>query len=72
MPLARSDVKDVIYVSCNPAALSKDLPPLREAGFELVSWHVVDQFLWSSEVETVITLSRDTKRLRKLAKKRSS
>lgn len=72
LPLARSAVKDIVYISCNPAALAKDLPPLREAGFHLVSWHVVDQFLWSSDVEAVITLSRDTKRLRKLEKKRSS
>ncbi|MXV35437.1 MULTISPECIES: class I SAM-dependent RNA methyltransferase [unclassified Saccharibacter] len=69
-PLARSDVKDIVYISCNPAALTKDLAPLHKAGFQIIDWHVVDQFLWSSDVETVITLSRDAKRLKKIEKKR--
>lgn len=71
-PLAHSEVKDIIYISCNPAALTKDLIPLHAAGFQIIDWHVVDQFLWSSDVETVITLTRSTKRLHKVEKRRKS
>lgn len=67
-PLARSDVRDVIYVSCNPVALEADLSHLAKAGFDVLSWTVVDQFLWSTEVESVIVLTRDAKRLKKSRK----
>ncbi|MXV44606.1 class I SAM-dependent RNA methyltransferase [Saccharibacter sp. 17.LH.SD] len=69
-PLAQSDCRDIIYVSCNPTALTKDLTLLKKAGYEIFGWHVIDQFLWSGEVEAVIALSRDAKRLRKAKKKR--
>nr|WP_294918130.1 class I SAM-dependent RNA methyltransferase [uncultured Neokomagataea sp.] len=64
-PLARSAVRDIIYVSCNPVALKKDLQTLHKAGFELISSTVVDQFLWSTEIETVVVLSRDPKRIKR-------
>ncbi|QDH23996.1 class I SAM-dependent RNA methyltransferase [Neokomagataea tanensis] len=70
-PLARSTVKDLVYVSCNPAALKKDLQTLHKAGFELISSTVVDQFLWSTEVETVVVLSRDPKRIKRESSRRS-
>ncbi|GBQ63074.1 class I SAM-dependent RNA methyltransferase [Komagataeibacter swingsii] len=47
----------VIYVSCNPAALQRDLTPLRHAGYRLDSVTVIDQFLWSAEVESVCVLT---------------
>ncbi|WP_256888007.1 class I SAM-dependent RNA methyltransferase [Acidomonas methanolica] len=65
--IARSGVRDVVYVSCNPRALEKDAARLREAGYALVAVTVVDQFLWSAEVEAVIALTKDPKRLRKHA-----
>ena len=68
--LLRSKVQDVVYVSCNPAALEKELPALKQAGFAVLSWTVIDQFLWSTDVETVLVLSRDPKRIRKAEKKR--
>ncbi|WP_395371922.1 class I SAM-dependent RNA methyltransferase [Komagataeibacter diospyri] len=47
----------VIYVSCNPVALQRDLTPLRQAGYRLDSITVIDQFLWSAEVESVCVLT---------------
>ncbi|QDH14626.1 class I SAM-dependent RNA methyltransferase [Oecophyllibacter saccharovorans] len=67
-PLVRSEVRDVVYVSCNPQALETDLASLAQAGFEVLAWTVIDQFLWSAEVESVIVLSRDPKRIRKARK----
>ncbi|WP_408887074.1 class I SAM-dependent RNA methyltransferase [Kozakia baliensis] len=62
-PLAESQCKDIIYVSCNPKALEKDAQSLRKAGYDVLSWHVVDQFLWSSEVEAIVAFTKDSKRL---------
>ncbi|AQS87078.1 ribosomal large subunit 23S rRNA methyltransferase [Neoasaia chiangmaiensis NBRC 101099] len=63
--IAASDIADIIYVSCNPKALVKDARSLNKAGYEILDLTVIDQFLWSSEVETVVTFSKDRKRLRK-------
>ncbi|EHH68589.1 class I SAM-dependent RNA methyltransferase [Gluconobacter morbifer] len=70
-PLARSTIQDVIYVSCNPVALTRDLRPLEQAGFTVLNWTIVDQFLWSTEVETVVVLSRDLKRIRRESSRRT-
>ncbi|MFC0384469.1 class I SAM-dependent RNA methyltransferase [Muricoccus vinaceus] len=57
--LARSTIPRVIYVSCNPAALSRDLAAFARApGWRVEKAVAVDQFLWSSQVESVVTLAR--------------
>lgn len=71
IPLAKSGVKDIVYISCNPAALEKDGRALKEAGYSLLNWTVVDQFLWSTEVETVLVFSRDPKRIKRENSRRS-
>lgn len=52
----------VVYVSCNPAALSKDTALLAKAGYQLHSVSVIDQFLWSAETETVCDFRRESSR----------
>ncbi|MFT9453588.1 class I SAM-dependent RNA methyltransferase [Komagataeibacter saccharivorans] len=49
--------RHIIYVSCNPAALQRDLTPLQHLGYRLESLTVIDQFLWSAEVESVCVLT---------------
>ncbi|MEJ5153892.1 TRAM domain-containing protein [Gluconobacter wancherniae] len=71
VPLARSAVKDIVYVSCNPGALVKDTRALKAAGYSVLSWTVVDQFLWSTEVEAVVVFTRDAKRLKRESSRRS-
>jgi 23S rRNA (uracil1939-C5)-methyltransferase len=62
MPLiAASDVKRVIYVSCNPGALARDAALLSAAGFVLISATPIDQFLWSAHVECVAVFERRAK-----------
>jgi 23S rRNA (uracil1939-C5)-methyltransferase len=56
--LARSTVRRVIYVSCNPAALARDAATLRRAGFEVLGATPVDQFLWSAHLESVVVFAR--------------
>ena len=47
----------VVYVSCNPATLSRDARLLRQAGFALRSATPIDQFLWSARLESVCVFS---------------
>jgi 23S rRNA (uracil1939-C5)-methyltransferase len=56
--IAASGVKQVIYVSCNPGALTKDAAILLKAGYALVSATPIDQFLWSAQVECVAVFER--------------
>jgi 23S rRNA (uracil1939-C5)-methyltransferase len=53
--IAAARVPAVIYVSCNPAALSRDARVLREAGYRLEAAVPIDQFLWSARLEAVCT-----------------
>ncbi|NSL93356.1 class I SAM-dependent RNA methyltransferase [Acetobacter syzygii] len=52
----------VIYVSCNPAALSNDASQLASAGYRLETVSVIDQFLWSAETEAVCAFKRESSR----------
>lgn len=56
--IARSKVTTVVYVSCNPMALGRDIRVLAEVGFRVTAATLIDQFLWSSQVEAVVALSR--------------
>lgn len=59
MPLlARAKVPRVIYVSCNPVALSRDAAVLAASGYRLVSARLIDQFLWSAQIEAVAVFAR--------------
>ena len=48
----------VVYVSCDPATLARDLKILCANGYELVKVRPVDQFPMSVHVETVCCLHR--------------
>lgn len=56
--IAQSGAARVIYVSCNPAALARDARVLREAGYALLAATPIDQFLWSSRLESVCVFTR--------------
>ena len=49
--LAKSEIAQIAYVSCNPVTFARDAKVLIEAGFTLEWVQVVDQFRWSSHVE---------------------
>jgi 23S rRNA (uracil1939-C5)-methyltransferase len=48
----------VVYVSCDPATLARDVKRLGELGYHVERIVVVDQFCHSGHVETVCLLSR--------------
>ena len=48
----------IVYVSCDPATLARDVARLREEGYELRSARAVDMFPRCAHVETVALLTR--------------
>ena len=53
MPALAASGLPIIYVSCNPGALTRDSRTLLVGGYKLIAAEAVDQFLWSSQVETI-------------------
>ena len=56
--LAKSQVKLVVAVSCNPASFARDARLLVDAGFKMTALTILDQFLWSQHSELVAVLKR--------------
>jgi 23S rRNA (uracil1939-C5)-methyltransferase len=56
--LARSGVKTIVAVSCNPVSLARDLSILTAAGYRIRLVTPIDQFLWSTHVEAVAVLEK--------------
>lgn len=56
--LAKSAVKTVVAVSCDPASFARDAEILIGGGYKLKSVTAVDQFKYTSHVETVAVFSR--------------
>ncbi len=49
--LARSDVKNIIAISCDPSSFARDAKTLIAGGYELKALQPVDQFLFSPHLE---------------------
>lgn len=56
--LAKSDVKTIIYLSCNPRSFARDAAILQEAGYLVSDIKLIDQFPWSSHSELVAKLTK--------------
>ncbi|QNU66559.1 23S rRNA (uracil(1939)-C(5))-methyltransferase RlmD [Ruminiclostridium herbifermentans] len=48
----------IVYVSCNPSTLARDVKFLHENGFEVKHVQPVDMFPWSGHVESVVLIER--------------
>ena len=53
-------VENIVYISCKPTSLARDLPAFLAAGYEVQRSCSVDQFCETVHVETVVLLSRKT------------
>lgn len=51
-------VEHIVYISCKPTSLVRDLEVFLENGYRVDKAVAVDQFPWTANVETVILLSR--------------
>jgi 23S rRNA (uracil1939-C5)-methyltransferase len=58
LELAKSQVKKIVAISCNPLTLARDLAILTAGGYRIDMVTPIDQFLWSPHVEAVATLSK--------------
>jgi 23S rRNA (uracil1939-C5)-methyltransferase len=56
--LARISPPEIVYVSCDPVTLARDLKALVAAGYMLAEIHMVDMFPQTFHLETVVILRR--------------
>ena len=56
---AQSQLKRVVYISCNPASWARDGATLVGAGWRLAELRPVGQFRWSTHVELASLFVRD-------------
>ena len=59
--IAEVQPERVVYVSCNPASLARDLAFMNEHGYKALVAQPVDMFPMTSHVETVVLLNRMVK-----------
>lgn len=56
--VARLKIPRVIYVSCEPSTLARDLGLFKQAGYEIKKVQPMDMFPWTRHVETVVLIER--------------
>ena len=56
--LARISSPEIVYVSCDPVTLARDLKLLVAAGYNIAEVHMVDMFPQTFHLETVAILRR--------------
>lgn len=56
--LGKAKPKKIVYVSCDPSTLARDLKYLEEQGYKTVEVQPVDMFPMTKHVETVVLMSR--------------
>ena len=54
-------VENMIYISCKPTSLARDLVTLQSSGYEVRRMCCVDMFPGSGQIETVVLLARSGK-----------
>jgi SAM-dependent methyltransferases related to tRNA (uracil-5-)-methyltransferase len=59
--IARMKPNRIVYVSCNPSTLARDLKILEELGYLVREVQPVDMFCQTAHVESVVLLTRSEK-----------
>lgn len=60
-------VEHIVYISCKPTSLVRDLEVFLENGYRVDKAVAVDQFPWTANVETVVLLSKGVVDSKKIA-----
>ncbi len=55
----KAEPSRIVYVSCDPATLARDIKYLTEGGYEFCEATPCDMFPWTGSVETVALLSKE-------------
>jgi 23S rRNA (uracil1939-C5)-methyltransferase len=56
--LARVSAPEIVYVSCDPVTLARDLKSLATSGYNIAESHMVDMFPQTFHLETVVVLHK--------------
>jgi 23S rRNA (uracil1939-C5)-methyltransferase len=56
--LSRIAAREIVYISCDPATLARDLHPLLNSGYTARHMHLIDLFPQTFHLETVAVLDR--------------
>jgi 23S rRNA (uracil1939-C5)-methyltransferase len=56
--LARISAPEIVYISCDPVTLARDLKSLTGAGYHMAELHMVDMFPQTFHLETVTVLRK--------------
>jgi 23S rRNA (uracil1939-C5)-methyltransferase len=57
--LGRIEAPTLVYVSCDPVTLARDLRSLVDAGYRLTQLHMIDLFPQTFHLETIVVLSNN-------------
>ncbi len=52
------DVERIVYISCKPTSLARDMEMILEYGYKPVKAECVDMFPWTRGIETIVLLSK--------------
>jgi len=58
--LTKLAVPEIVYVSCDPVTLARDLKSLKAAGYAIAELHLVDMFPQTFHLETVVVLRMES------------
>jgi 23S rRNA (uracil1939-C5)-methyltransferase len=56
--VVKSAPKRIVYVSCDPATLARDIKYLTQEGYKFIEATPVDMFPWTTHVEAVVLLTK--------------
>ena len=59
--LLKAAPQRIVYISCDPATLARDLDLLTGGGYQVRRIQPVDMFPWTEHIETVCLLTRKGK-----------
>lgn len=53
-----SNIKEMLYISCNPATLGRDIKLLKEYNYNVLNLTFLDMFPYTMHVETIVLLAK--------------